>query len=58
MSDSPTKRAVLELRKQEGNDVCADCGKPGKCSTYLGLVSLVPADVCHLVYHNGVPKTI
>lgn len=30
MSDSPTKRAVLELKKKEGNDVCADCGKAGK----------------------------
>jgi hypothetical protein len=28
MSESPTKRAVLELKKREGNDVCADCGKP------------------------------
>ena len=30
MSDSPTKRAVLELKRKEGNDVCADCGKAGK----------------------------
>ena len=28
-TDSPTKRAVLEVRKQEGNDVCADCGQKG-----------------------------
>lgn len=26
-SESPTKRAVLALRKEEGNDICADCGQ-------------------------------
>ena len=30
MSESPTKRAILELKKRDGNDVCADCGKPGQ----------------------------
>ena len=29
-TDSPTKRAILELRKQEGNDSCADCGRKGE----------------------------
>ena len=29
-TDSPTKRAILELRKQEGNDACADCGRKGE----------------------------
>lgn len=33
MSDSPTKRAIMELKKQEGNDVCVDCGKSGKYFT-------------------------
>ena len=41
MADSPTKRAVLELKKREGNDVCADCGKPGKFPTCRGLVLFV-----------------
>ena len=34
MSESLTKRAVLELKKREGNDVCADCGKPGELSCH------------------------
>lgn len=46
MSDSPTKRAVLELKKQEGNGVCADCSKPGKFNISLydsrGSYALVP----------------
>ena len=28
--ESPTKRAVLELQKVEGNNVCADCGRAGE----------------------------
>ena len=30
-SDSPNKRAILALRKEEGNDMCADCGQISKC---------------------------
>lgn len=30
MDESPTKRAVLELKKVEGNDECADCGRKGE----------------------------
>lgn len=29
-SDSPNKRAVLKLKAEEGNDVCADCGRKGE----------------------------
>ena len=29
-TESPTKRAVLELKKRDGNNVCADCGKKGE----------------------------
>lgn len=29
-SDSPNKRAILALKGEEGNDVCADCGRKGK----------------------------
>ncbi len=28
-SESPSKRAVLALKKEEGNDQCADCGQKG-----------------------------
>ena len=29
-SDSPNKRAILALKGEEGNDVCADCGRKGE----------------------------
>jgi len=28
-SESPAKRELLELRKQEGNSACVDCGQTG-----------------------------
>lgn len=31
-SDNPNKREVKELRKVEGNEICADCGQKGKLS--------------------------
>jgi hypothetical protein len=29
-SDSPNKRAILALKGEQGNDVCADCGRKGE----------------------------
>jgi hypothetical protein len=37
-SDSPNKRAVIALKKVEGNEVCADCGQNGKCLVSLSLM--------------------
>ncbi len=28
-SESPTRREVIALKKEEGNDMCADCGQKG-----------------------------
>lgn len=30
MDESPTKRAILELKKLDGNEECADCGRKGE----------------------------
>ena len=37
--ESPTKRTLLELQKQPGNDKCADCGRTG----------MVFIDYCNIV---------
>lgn len=42
-TDSPTKRAILELRKEEGNEVCADCGLKGKKVRVRCVVSCLEA---------------
>ena len=47
MDESPTKRAVLELKKVEGNDECADCGRKGELCLYTPRHALgLPLDVC------------
>ncbi len=47
-SESPTRREVIALKKEEGNDMCADCGQKGSfhysqhhcVCTLSGLVAL------------------
>ena len=42
--ESPTKRALLELQKQPGNDKCADCGRTG--TVFFDYSNIVIIQLC------------
>ena len=40
MDESPTKRAIIELMKLDGNGECADCGRKGELASLLAVGSV------------------